>query len=856
MGNENKPMLYTQGATEIPFNINDTDGLLYMLDRDFGGCTFLPFSKPMNPDIPGKALLDGEELDYVLKPMALAGGMWMLGVKIFGKLTEYGERKTLRIEGFTDTEGNVMDPVELTVVANDRQEPQEKYAAHEGIALQAAEEGIVLLKNEANALPLSEGTWNVFGKGQHEFRSAIVGAGKINPRYTVNFREAVNGEEQYHLNRELSAFYQSMRDEIPPEEMLKKAREASDTAILIISRASGENMDCSSDRGEYRFSEEEEALLKKLTETFAKTVVVLNTPYPLDVTPVEESGAQALVFCGIGGMLGGSALVNVLCGRTNPSGKLTDTWAKKYEDIPASKNFYDCAGGKTRWDADHDVWIDTVYEEGLYVGYRYFATFDKEPAYPFGFGLSYTSFALTDVTCASDKVDGQETVTVSVKVTNTGKTAGKEVAQLYVKKPDGKLEQPSLELVAFDKTAELAPGESQILTLTASPLILSSYSEEQAAYIREKGTYLFYVGTSSADLTKAGAMEQGEDQIVKQVVNRMQPAERPLELSKRDPEGTYPKGLRSGVKEGVHAFEPKQERPEYPIAITEPVDYVADMSVEEMARLCVCGADGWGMEGIGEAGRMFKIEGYPIPDYIVADGNSGVNLRIPNIGMPTGTTICSSFNRELAREVGKVIGEEAKENGVRMILAPAMNLHRNPLNGRNSEYFSEDPLLAGEMAGNYCLGLEGTGVDGGYKHCIANNCESSRKRNQSIISERAIRELYFKAFEVAMKVHMPKSIMTAYNAVNGVPTSADADLILGLFREENGFDGFVMTDWNSYDTSDVVEMIRSGNNWLTPGTKDDTFTKPLMYAVADGRLSVERLRESASYIARVIGRAE
>ena len=191
-----------------------------------------------------------------------------------------------------------------------------------------------------------------------------------------------------------------------------------------------------------------------------------------------------------------------------------------------------------------------------------------------------------------------------------------------------------------------------------------------------------------------------------------------------------------------------------------------------------------------------------------------------------------------------------------MILAPAMNLHRNPLNGRNSEYFSEDPLLAGEMAGYYCEGLESTGTHGCYKHCIANNCESSRKRNQSIISERVIRELYFKAFEIAMAVHMPKSIMTAYNAVNGVPTSADADLLLGLFREENGFDGFVMTDWNSYDTSDVVEMIKSGNNWLTPGTKDDTFTKPLVEAVADGRISIERLRESASYVARVIGRAE
>ena len=266
-------------------------------------------------------------------------------------------------------------------------------------------------------------------------------------------------------------------------------------------------------------------------------------------------------------------------------------------------------------------------------------------------------------------------------------------------------------------------------------------------------------------------MEQSGDQIVKQVVNRMQPSEKPLELSKRDPEGTYPKGLRSGVKEGVHALEPKQERPEYPIRLAEPVDYVADMSVEELARLCVCGADGWGMEGIGEAGRMFKIDGYPIPDYAVADGNSGVNLRIPNIGMPTGTTICSSFNRELAREVGKVIGGGGEGE---------WRAHDSGTGHESASKSFKWPELrvflrgsaAGRRDGRKLLSGAGGNRRGRRIQALhRNNCESSRKRNQSIISERAIRELYFKAFEVAMKVHMPKSIMTAYNAVNGVPTS-------------------------------------------------------------------------------------
>lgn len=862
-GKEDKPMLLNQGGTQIHWNINDTDGMLYMLDRDYGGCAFMPFSKEMNPKIRGKAILDGAELDYVLKPLAVAGGMWMLGVRLFGRLITYGEKKTLRVEGFTDTDGNVMDPVEYQVIADDKTEPDPKYAQHEAIALQAAEEGVVLLKNRKQTLPLKQGIWNVFGSGLHEFRTAIAGAGKINPRYIVGFREAMEHEKDYELNQDLVKFYQPLQNEVPPEEMLKQARGYSDTGILLIARSSGENMDGSSDRGEFRLSVKEELLVKRLTEVFEKTVVILNSPYPMDVSFVEQYGVDALVFCGIGGMLGGPALVNVLSGRTNPSGKLVDTWALKYEDIPASKNFYDCAGGKTRWDADHDVWIDTVYEEGMYVGYRYFDTFEKKTAYSFGFGLSYTTFSLSDIRLSGNLSGGTAggmehgpDVTVEVTVKNTGAVSGKEVVQLYVAKPEAELEQPKKILAAFAKSRELAPGESERITLQASPLVLSSYSEEQAAYIREAGTYTFFVGTSVDEVTEAGALQQREQVTVKQTVNRMQPEERPRELSKKDPEGTWPTGKRSGVKEDIHEFLPKGKRAEYALRLTEGYDYVKDMSVEELARLCVCGADGWGMEGIGEAGRMFKIEGFPIPDYPVADGNSGVNLRIKNIGMPTGATICASFNRELSEAVGRVIGEEARERGMKMILAPAMNLHRNPLNGRNSEYFSEDPLLAGEMAGFYCKGLESTGTHGCYKHCIANNCESSRKRNQSIISERVIRELYFKAFEIAMAVHMPKSIMTAYNAVNGVPTSADADLLLGLFREENGFDGFIMTDWNSYDTSDVVEMIKSGNNWLTPGTRDDTFTKPLVDAVASGRLSVERLRESASYVARVIQKAQ
>ena len=281
---------------------------------------------------------------------------------------------------------------------------------------------------------------------------------------------------------------------------------------------------------------------------------------------------------------------------------------------------------------------------------------------------------------------------------------------------------------------------------------------------------------------------------------------------------------------------------------------MSQLSVPELARLCVCASAGWGMEGIGEAGSMFQIEGLGIPRFPVSDGNSGVNVNVKNIGMPSGVTLCASFNKELCEDVGRVIGQEAKALGVPMILAPALNIHRNPLNGRQPEYFSEDPYLAGLMAGHYSRGLESAGVASCVKHMIGNNCESTRKRNQSVISERAIRELYFRAFQYAMEVHMPASAMTAYNAVNGCPTAADADLMLGLMREENGFDGYFMTDWTTYDTVDVAAMIQAGMSWVTPGSLDETYTAPIVEGVHNGTIALDRLRENVAFMLKTIAK--
>ncbi len=838
-GKEDKPLLFSFGP--LIYNRDEVDGLYYMLDRDLSGCLLLTFAKPMDPTIRGNALLDGEELPpCVLKCMPLMHNLWVLGVPLRGYVSEYGREYSLHVEKFADTDGNVMNPQDFTVKCADQVLPQEKDAVHEAVALQAAQDGIVLLKNEKNLLPLSDGTvMNLFGKGVNEFRDSAVGAGKINPRYHVDFVQAIR-KSNLTLNEELVRFYRCDQDRIPSEEMLKRAKEQSDLALLLITRGSGENLDNSSAKGEYYLSDEETALLKTLRKQFGKVLTILNVGYPMDVTAIEQY-SDAIVYCGFGGMLAGQALVDVLIGKVNPNGKLPDTWAKDYFDIPASRNFYDCVD-KPRLDAECGVYVDTVYEEGVYVGYRYFDTFQKEVAYPFGYGLSYTTF---EVRTGNIRYENQ--LSLELTVINTGNVPGKEAPQVYVKKPGSGLGK---ELCWFGKTRLLAPGEGQTFKVTISNRELSLYNTEKAAYLVPAGEYTVYAGNSSRASVR-GRFRVESDFVYQQVSHIMLAPEPPQEMT----------GLRSKATDRK-GFAPLRETRKYPAAftghkpaekITYPMvkenpalaaDFVAQMSVEELARVSVCASAGWGMEGIGEAGRLYKVEGYDLPDFPVSDGNSGVNLNIPNIGMPSCATIAASFDPSLMEQVGRTIGEEAKALGMPLILAPAMNLHRNPLNGRQPEYFSEDPYMAGVFGGYYCRGMESAGVGSCLKHMVANNAETARKSNQSIIGERALRELYLKPFSIAMEIQMPASVMTAYNACNGRPTSADEELLMGFLREENHFTGFAMTDWGSYDTADVAEMVDAGMSWITPGSLDDTYTKPIVEGVKEGRIRLERLQEN------------
>ena len=868
-GPQDPPLLIsTSGFGPIVYDPHDVDGGMYMLDRDFGGCAVLTFTKGMDPSVPGVITLDGQPLEgWILKTSSMVPGAWFLAVPLRGAVREAGKDYTLHIEGFTDVDGNAMAPTDLTVTCPVQPQPDPAYAQHEQVALDAAREGIVLLKNEKNALPLQPGALNLFGRAVHQFRNGAVGAGKINPRYSVNFLDAVGASPAFSVNEELLTLYAAGRDVLPSAETLARAKEASDTALFFLSRASGENNDNTSAKGDFDLTDDERALLACLRDRFAKVVVILNVGYPITLDWTDL--ADAIVYNGFGGMLGGQALLEVLSGAVNPSGKLPDTWAVRYEDIPAAKNFYD-ANGKPALEGNAEVLIDTVYEEDIYVGYRYFDTFGKKPAYPFGFGLSYTDFLLEPENIAFDG----EALTLHLFVKNMGKVPGKEVPQVYVGKPDTDLEKPKKELAWFEKTPELAPGELAEFSVSVPKSHLTAYSEKDAAYLLEAGEYTVYVGNSS-EARPCSSFTVGETEVVKQVVNRMQPDRDFIRLSKRDPQGTFPKGADSGVKdehfvrwpmpyakrgdyEAVFTGKPPAEKLSFAAVKGNPdlaADFVAQLSVEELARMNVCNSSGWGMEGTGEAGFVSQLDGsYDLPRFPVSDGNSGVNLTIKNIGMPSGATLCASWNKLLCEAVGRVIGEEAKTLHIPMILAPALNIHRNPLNGRQPEYFSEDPYLAGIMAGVYTRGLEGAGVAGSIKHMIMNNCESARKRNRSVCSERAIREIYFKAFEYLMEVHMPASVMTSYNAVNGSPTAADADLILGLLREENGFDGYVMTDWTTYDSTDVAAMVQAGNCWITPGSTDEEFTAPIVEGVRNGAIDLARLQDNVTRLVRVLAR--
>ena len=822
----------------------------------------LRLSQPIAEDGYGTITVDGVEIpkgtqflmDVVVK-------MNCLMVPVGSVAREYGREYTMVLKGFKGTNGKPFPDTTLKFKTMERPKRDHAYDAHDEVAIQAAREGMVLLQNENNVLPLQENeVLNCFGSAQYMFRNTATGAGLINPRWQANFHQSVGEHSSFKINREISDLYAQLRDVVPGEAVLVRAKEQSDTAIILISRHSGEFSDNRAVKGGYYLSDDERAMISAVSKAFPKTVAIINTGYPIEMGWVKEFGIDAVIYTGFAGMGAGYALMEILDGRTNPSGKLPDTWSYDYYDNPAAHNFINLPADHKQV-GEKDFGVHIYYGEDIYVGYRYFDTFGKEAAYGFGHGKSYTDFAL------DFGAPGYENgnVTMDVTVRNTGIRPGKEVVQLYIQAPDGTIEKPRRVLAAFEKTALLKSGESQKLTLVAQEKMFASFCEKTGAFLLEAGEYHIWAGNSLTDSQKIGSFVLAEAKVLAKTNRVNLPVESFKRISKADPtveeaskivplEDRIGKGAPRPVYNPAPLPTYKGKKITFDQLKADPAlldKFVAQMSTDELCKLNVCGGADWYMPWqSGAAGKTAVIRKYKMPKVMVSDGNTGLNLKKRNIGFPSSCTVAASFNKELAYQIGKTIAEESREHGIGMNLGPAMNIHRNILNGRHPEYFSEDPCLGGIMAGFHGKGLEENGCGCTYKHLFCNSSDTSRKASHSIVSERALREIYCKVFEVAVDVHQPSGIMTSYNAVNGIYPAENAEILQTFLREEWGLDSLIMTDWGTYDTVDPVEMVKAGNCWLTEG--GGKYVRILQKAVKEGKLSRAVLEHNARYVVKTI----
>ena len=818
----------------------------------------ISLTAPIAPDGYGRVTVDGREISK--GEMIQAAGFRMLLIPVGEVAREYDKTYTVALEGFTASDGKKFPRCRFRLKTTGRKYQDPQYAQHDFATLDAAREGMVLLKNEGAVLPLAKGSWlNCFGCDQHNFRITATGASLINPRWAPSFLQAVDEHSEFQINSALTAYYKTPGASVPPQETMDEAQRHSDTALIFLSRHSGEMQDNRPIPGQYYLSEGEKAMVKAVAAAFPKTVLILNTGYPIEMGWTKELGIGAIVYTGFAGMLASYALVEILDGRVCPSGRLPDTWPWDYYDNIVSRNQPTLPAGVPAL-ADEEKGVRIYYEEDIYVGYRYFDTFGVNAAYSFGHGLSYTEFEKE--ICGLSREDGG--VCLNVKITNTGSMPGKEVVQLYIAPPDGILEKPRHVLAAFEKTKLLPPGQSQTLRLYAGDKNFASFDEESGTFLLEPGEYAVSIG-NIGNLTEAGRFTLESAVLVQTVEHYGRPVERFHRLTRQ---GGTVDGEKSRIVELEERIAVPAERTPYqpeplpkyagekitwPMLIKNPYlldNFVAQMTTDELAAMNVCAGSQWMPWQDGAAGRTVAMRKYGLPAFTVSDANAGLNIKKPNVGFPASSVIAATFNKEIAYTVGKVIGEESLENGIFLNLGPGMNLHRCQMNGRHPEYFSEDPLLTGTMAGWHGKGLEENGVGCCYKHLFCNNSDLSRKGSHSVVSEQALRELYFRSFETAFAIHKPSAVMTSYNAMNGLYPAENAALLQGYVRSELGFEGYIMSDWDTYNTCDAVEMVKAGNCWITSGGKK--WIKTIQTAAKEGKISRAVLEHNVRWIIRVL----
>lgn len=732
-----------------------------------------------------------------------------------------------------------------------------------------AAQGAVLLQNENEALPIRESeNVAIFGRVQlNYYRSGTGSGGSVHVSHTTNLLDGLRSKPSVQVNEELASVYAKWIEENPfdnggggwaaepwhqkemplTDERVASARSNSSKAIVVIGRTAGEDQDNADAPGSYRLTPEELDMLTQVTNHFEKTIVVLNVSNIVDMSWVKESSYKhpiaAVVYAWHGGMEGGNAIADVLSGDVTPSGKLTDTIAYSIDDYPSTGNY----GNEFR----------SAYEEDIYVGYRYFETFLPEKVqYEFGFGLSYTTFSQTPEAATAIQKDGAEWIEVGVTVTNTGDTfEGKEVVQLYVEAPQGRLGQPVLKLVTFGKTKSLKPGESERLTLSFPVDKLASYDDSGVtghahAYVLEEGTYLLHVG-SSAKQTATVQVDGADGYIVNElrVVAQFEEAMAPVEEFSRIKPGTRNEnGTYELVNEGVPTRKvdmAQRIQDRLPKSLAETGDrgiklqdvkngtasmddFVAQLSNDELATL----VRGEGMSsplvtsGTASAfgGVSDALLGYGIPVACTADGPSGI--RMDSGGQATqvsiGTLLAATWDTALVEELYVLEGQELLLNNVDALLGPGLNIRRSPLNGRNFEYFSEDPIISGEFAAACVRGIMKGGSNATLKHFACNNQEQYRSKVNAVVSERALREIYLKGFEIAVREGGANSIMTSYNPINGHWAASNYDLNTTILRGEWGFDGIVMTDWWAImnDSVNGGEADRKNTNFMVRAQND------------------------------------
>ncbi len=717
------------------------------------------------------------------------------------------------------------------------------------IARRAIAEGVVLLEND-NVLPLKEGT-NIalFGRSQYNYYKSGTGSGgMVNTKYVIGVKEALEADDRFVLNAELKGIYDEwikdnpfdagigwaaepwFQKEMPiKEELAKKAAEVSDVAIILIGRTAGEDQDNSNSKGSYLLTDDECEMLKNVTAAFDKTIVLINAGNIIDMNWVAEYKPGAVAYIWQGGQEGGNGVIDVISGDVTPSGHLADTIAKNIDNYPSTANF-----------GDKHV---NIQQEDIYVGYRYFETFAKdEVLYPFGFGLSYTTFDIKGVGFDVNEAG----VTVKAQVENTGAVAGKQVVQVYLSKPQGKLGNPARVLVGFDKTRKLEPGEKEILTIEIPAYYLASFDDSgitghKDAYVMENGEYTFYVGDSVRTDTVVGAYSLDNTIVIDQLTEALAPVREFDRMRAIEQDGvlkvSYEKAPVATVLPSEHRL---AELPEE-IAYTGDKGYklidvkngkctmkefIAQLSKEDLMAI----VRGEGMSspkvtsGTGGAfgGVTDELLEYGVPVACCSDGPSGIRMDSGKkaFAMPNGACLASGWNLKLQEELYQWEGLELRKNKIDVLLGPGMNLHRNPLNGRNFEYFSEDPLLTGKCAAAQLNGMHKYDVTGTIKHFAMNTQESSRHFAEHVASARAIREIYLKGFEIAVKEGNAHAVMTTYGPINGMYTSSNYDLVTKVLREEWGFDGIVMTDWwakgnnpgEKGDASNMAAIVRAQND--------------------------------------------